>query len=43
MVTVERTSQGVTATANMKLIDGLSADDPLAERAFMKIFNAISK
>jgi hypothetical protein len=43
MVTVERTQQGASATANMKLVDGLSADDPLAERAFMKIFNAISK
>ncbi|MEZ0225453.1 MAG: hypothetical protein ACAH83_12930 [Alphaproteobacteria bacterium] len=43
MVTVERTAKGATATANVKILDGLSADDPLAEKAFVKIFTMISK
>jgi hypothetical protein len=40
-VLVERTAQGSTATAEIKLVDGLSADDPLSEKALMKIFNLI--
>jgi hypothetical protein len=43
LVLVERTAQGATATANIKILDGLSADDPLAEKAFVKIFTMISK
>lgn len=42
-VTIERTAQNTTATANLKLVDGLGADDPLAEKAFVKIFTMISK
>lgn len=42
-VSVEKTAQGATATANIKILDGLSADDPLAEKAFVKIFTMISK
>jgi hypothetical protein len=43
LVTVERTAQSSTATANVNLIDGLAADDPLTEKAFIKIFTMISK
>lgn len=43
VVSVEHTAQGATATADMKLIDGLAADDPLAEQAFSKIFAMIIK
>ncbi|TAL38773.1 MAG: hypothetical protein EPN97_03460 [Alphaproteobacteria bacterium] len=43
LVSVEKTAQGATAIANIKILDGLSADDPLAEKAFVKIFTMISK
>ncbi len=43
LVTVERTASGATATADMKLIERLDADDPLAEKAFVQIFTMITK
>jgi hypothetical protein len=43
LVTIDRTAEGATAVANMKLLEGLAADDPLAEIGLVRIFEKIRK
>lgn len=43
LVTVEKNNNSAIATADIKILDALNADDPLAQKTFLKLFDMIAK
>lgn len=43
LIIVEKKNNSVIATADIKILDALNADDPLAQKTFLKLFDMIAK
>ena len=43
LVKIRQTAQGTSVNVKTKLLEALSADDPLAQKTFVEIFNEIAK